>query len=240
MLPIVARERVNFNISSAKPRGFCTAKLIANKADVIAACAAVYNSGIIWRQGTSRENVNSPSVRPIINHLGNKIYSYFNNYKNKKVTQSKFDLTLDTWCCYFRDALSAVHAKSERNLQAVTYGNAQKLINMTIKYLSCFEDYDDYAHLFERAHIPIDSIILRRLKDIYNIDNIDYTLDNTDAFKVVSAHYRGISWSNFSQNDYKNLLNEYRNAESVLNRLQGHSFLGAEFFWWSGRDLPVL
>lgn len=48
-------------------------------------------------------------------------------------------------------------------LKSATYGNAQKMINILFKYLTCFDDYPKYADLFSYCHMPIDGYIARAL-----------------------------------------------------------------------------
>lgn len=47
----------------------------------------------------------------------------------------------------------------------ITYGKAQKIVNMTMKQLYCFDNADKYHDtVFSFCHIPIDSIILEFFK----------------------------------------------------------------------------
>ena len=62
-----------------------------------------------------------------------------------------------TWhedlCSYFCTELSKLGYKT------VTYGQAQKVINMALKYLFCMEDAEQYD-LFKQCHMPLDSFTL--------------------------------------------------------------------------------
>jgi hypothetical protein len=47
----------------------------------------------------------------------------------------------------------------------ITYGKAQKIVNMTMKQLYCFDNAPNYkSSVFQHCHIPIDSIILEFFK----------------------------------------------------------------------------
>lgn len=60
-----------------------------------------------------------------------------------------------------RDFLNELNAELEkRSLALQKYGKAQKAVNMTFKYLYCFDGKDKYAGWFEYAHMPLDSLLL--------------------------------------------------------------------------------
>lgn len=42
----------------------------------------------------------------------------------------------------------------------VTYGQAQKVINMALKYLFCFDGAEKYKTVFDKCHMPLDSYTL--------------------------------------------------------------------------------
>lgn len=72
--------------------------------------------------------------------------------------------------------LSVAHIDEKK----ITYGKAQKIVNMTMKQLYCFDNAPEYkSSVFQHCHIPIDSIIL----EFFNIsapggwsglDNVGY------------------------------------------------------------------
>lgn len=47
----------------------------------------------------------------------------------------------------------------QNSLEGQAFGKAQKIVNMTFKYLYCFDDSAEYDDWFEYAHMPIDSIV---------------------------------------------------------------------------------
>lgn len=65
----------------------------------------------------------------------------------------------------------------------IHFGKAQKIVNMTFKYLMLFDNAQDYEDVFSKCHMPIDSYII----DYFN------TVDNLGIKK---------SWSNFEEDDY--------------------------------------
>ena len=114
-----------------------------------------------------------------------------------------------------------------------TYGNAQKMVNMLFKYLTCFSDYGHFADLFSYCHIPIDSIILGKFDLVYHIPNTQGGFYNGRY----SGKYNNVPWTQLSKNEYMALLNDYRSA---LASIKGHnSWLGLEYYIWGGTPIPT-
>lgn len=70
-------------------------------------------------------------------------------------------------CCFFIRELEKILADAGKDPADATYGKAQKIINMTFKYLYCFDDAAEYAERFEPCHMAIDSYILNWVKEWY-------------------------------------------------------------------------
>ena len=67
-----------------------------------------------------------------------------------------------------------------------TYGNAQKLINMAIKYFLSSDLVDEEDPLFENCHFPVDAIIQKKLNDDFNIPylaNKNHSWSRNDSWK---------------------------------------------------------
>lgn len=57
--------------------------------------------------------------------------------------------------------LSVDKVISKVDIKKITYGKAQKIVNMTMKQLYCFDNAPTYKNsVFQYCHIPIDSVIL--------------------------------------------------------------------------------
>ncbi len=104
-----------------------------------------------------------------------------------------------------------------------TYGNAQKWINMTLKYIYLLNGIsENYAKSFwERTskicrysssfHIPIDSYLIDELWDYPDVklpfkDNVEK--DRSYQYVVPSKYIKG--WSNWDENDYNDALDSWR------------------------------
>lgn len=82
-------------------------------------------------------------------NLKNSIFDFFNNstYPN---TQNDYNIYHEGWCKKFISDLSPFK---------ISYGQAQKVINMAMKYLLCLSDAKKMDY-FKYCHIALDSYIL--------------------------------------------------------------------------------
>ena len=112
----------------------------------------------------------------------------------------------------------------------VTYGQAQKVINMTFKYLYCLDDKKQYKEdIFDKCHMPLDSYTLQWYKrHIYPIDkNKDCKITSNDK------------WSGMGPKKYlaiaKDIKKHSRNLTITINgelKKLPASPLEAEFIIW--------
>jgi hypothetical protein len=79
-----------------------------------------------------------------------------------KADQASFDVRHQTTCVELRSTYAGV------GFGKFQIGQAQKWLNMTLKYVFAFgEDrLPGYSEVFHLAHIPLDSIILKRLRPL--------------------------------------------------------------------------
>lgn len=69
-----------------------------------------------------------------------------------------------------------------------TYGNAQKLLSMTIKYVLSADNIDCTLHIFEIAYIPIDGVIMKIAKKELNVKPMPNAWSKTDNFADISTY----------------------------------------------------
>lgn len=195
--------------------------------DVLAAFNDVYCSGIIFpRRGRLAKRNNTPNVEIILSTLAKKVYNYFSIKENGGISKEEFDLFHNELCTTFLDAINV--ARQSVGYMSLNYGNAQKLINIVFKYLACYSDYICYVKHFIWCHMPIDTIILKWLKDNYNIREIRYSIyDDT-----LSASYKKKSWTSLDKIKYEELVNIIRNNVLADIRFPGLSVLDVEFVVW--------
>lgn len=82
--------------------------------------------------------------------------------------------------------------KGEKGTIGFTYGNAQKIVNMTFKYLFCIMTdnnmgIENYLEYFKDCHLTLDSYIITGLVDEYKNQGIKY-----------------LSWSRLDKKEYLN------------------------------------
>ena len=191
-------------------------KELTNPKDIQFAVYSAYECGVPFQTG--RQSYKTYNKAPFnyqscLDNIAERIYKYFNNQGNQMNDQNNFDIFHNELCSLF------LSLNTSRRGKEFTYGNAQKLINMVFKYLSCFKDYNQFADLFSYCHIPIDG----------------YILDALGGAHMASANkkqYNGRSWTKFTCWDYFSLVSEYRRNRKKLIKSSDLSFLALDFYVW--------
>ena len=205
------------NYLSLKPKykfaGNLTSKSLKNLDDIKYAVYSVYECGVPFQTGKQayKKYNNAPfNYQSQLDVMPDRIYRYFNCPGNKQNTQNNFDDFHKELCDCF------LSLNAYRKADPFTYGNAQKMINMVFKYLSCFEDYDEFADLFSYCHIPVDGYLLDVLSSMYQVN-------------CGERQYNGKPWTQFDKLDYLALVDEYRQRVKKDTEL---SFLAFDFYAW--------
>ena len=86
-------------------------------------------------------------------NLAQKFYEYFNS--EAPSDKNSFDTVHNKLCSTWSDAFSKVSPT-----HIGTYGKAQKIVNMTFKYLYCCKDVCNFEKHFMFSHVPLDSFTL--------------------------------------------------------------------------------
>lgn len=118
----------------------------------------------------------------VLEWLVNEFYGFFNGdicQSNEKF----YDWHLKTCSKFLKDFNEKV---LKDNYNPIHYGKAQKIVNMSFKYLRCFNDAMEHLELFNYCHMPIDSFII----NWYNTENIG-------KGEMISC-----AWSNLNKNCY--------------------------------------
>lgn len=136
--------------------------------------------------------------------LAGEFYTYFQNYSYKDF--KKWHKTIcDKFLTNFKPILEQYGYNADESLK---YGKAQKIVNMTFKYLFCFDDAKNYPPKFEVCHMPLDSYILKWYNDI-------------------SSNKCDTAWSDLEKEQYYELQD---NIKAILGSY--NPFL-AEFYIWA-------
>jgi len=207
-------------------------RFIQNSEDVLLACENVYNSGIIFQQsGSAAKREGTPGVNIILSDLSAKIFAYFANTTNASISQAQFDSFHEDCCVSFLTALNA--ARTTAGFTELHYGSAQKMVNMVFKYLACYQDYIAFAQHFKWCHMPIDTVILKWLKDQYGIFDIHYyEYVDPDGKEHLSAQYKQTAWTKFDKDLYDEVVSIARTNISADQAFAEQTLLGVEAAIW--------
>lgn len=191
--------------------------------DINFAITNVFNSGVPFQTG--RQKYKDHVSSGYLGLISKKIYDYFNaGHKAGGAGMKKvFDELHEELCELFL-------SEAKKLGKTYTYGNAQKLINMTFKYLTCFKDYPVFASLFDYCHTPIDSIILEQFEAV-GVPNIDKT-GPTYKYSFGGACY---SWTQLEKKAYLSLVDGYRNKIGSTD--PNCSALYFDFYNWAPKGI---
>ena len=215
---------------------------ISNANDVNLAVLDVYYSGLSFQTGGQKWK-NTLEVNEVLGWLSDRIYSYFNFEPNTDNTQGNFDEFHKSLCDGYQAKLNA--CRHETGYPNITYGNAQKIINMVFKYLACYSDYDKYADLFSYCHIPLDRRILCAINDVFLLHtnprlessiHLNKKGDLQYDVHYVDAHTK-TPWSGLNYSQYIDIVNIYRSA--MTGHINNHCWLSVDFHYWSQVPLPI-
>lgn len=203
---------------------------ISDLGDVVSAVKEIYHAKVIYpRSGptASRKAVNqgphAEDIDILLTSIGTKIHDYFILDPNCDNTQANFDAFHEELCKQFLDGINELRRAA--GLANLTYGQAQKLINLTFKYLTTYADYETYAYLFRFCHMTIDRIVLKALS---NRNSLSCFLGTNVSTRLNVAN---LSWTKMSKEEYYELVNEYRN---ILDGMLGDkTYMHLEYCIWN-------
>ncbi len=147
-------------------------------------------SGPAYRDLSPRtvKNLKKDNIHNAFELLADKTYSYIHN--TDIYNQNKFNAWHKETCNFFIERV-----KKLSNIE-LNDGKAQKILNMTFKYLYCFSNSQDFKNKFEFCHMPLDS----------------YTL-NWFCDSVINS--KQVSISTIKKNSWSNL--EYGDSETMYS-----------------------
>ncbi len=136
----------------------------------------------------SNAHIDSESKDVVLNWLKDEFVKYLKTGQN-----TDFDGWHKEICTNFQDKFNNEVLKGK--YKPIQFGKAQKIVNMTIKYLSTCDNAYEYEQLFTNCHMVLDSFILRWY----------YTEVSTDTKKSLQK-----IWSNLSYDEYLEIQNKIR------------------------------
>ena len=111
-----------------------------------------------------------------------KIYSNPSNFSNDEQFDTRIEDIANKIRKIFRD-------QGETDY---TYGNAQKFINMSIKYLLSSEAIDPDCFLFNHCYIPIDRRIMKKFKEAYHIEPLSISWSKCDCWEQIKEYENSV------------------------------------------------
>ena len=108
------------------------------------------------------------------------------NYRTINTTKAFDDFAKS--CC--NSIVNIFHDKY--GIEDYTYGNAQKWLNMTFKYMLSADNMDYDLKVFEVCHIPIDSIIMNKAKERLSVEPLSCAWSNCNNWEEIQRYQDSI------------------------------------------------
>ena len=159
------------------------------------------------------------------------------------------DLADGNSSCDYR-GLAGLLSNAGRDPDEATYGKAQKIVNMTFKYLYCYPDAPKYYERFKPCHMPLDSYILDWFFEVYEETwNNEQKPAESKRKLSKSGKYHLPKWSNLKYESPEAIsdggIPQYKEIQDAIKEIiarhpSGVTRLEAEFVIWyeAKTDLP--
>lgn len=151
----------------------------------------------------TKENEWQAAKNKIFTWLAGEFHTYFQNGCNDFNDWHK--TICNDFLERFKPILNQYGYDADKSLK---YGKAQKIVNMTFKYLFCFDDVK--ADDFKDCHMPIDSYILNWYNDI-------------------SPNKCDVPWSDLKEKQYYELQDEIKGILGNYNPFLAEFYIWAEY-----------
>lgn len=170
------------------------------------------------------------NIQPALDWLANELYIFIHSE----------DIDFETWhnktCVAFCEHFT-------QHYKEIPYGKAQKILNMSFKYLFCLKDSQKYAGKFKDCHMAMDKDTLEWF--------IRYVLTEDDRKHISVTKIRDTSWGNLTcgskEKEYSYLwfqdkIRTYLNSEKSIYITEEGRYLSpflAEFYIWPEMKLHL-
>ena len=138
-----------------------------------------------------------------------EIYGYFHSDNLMITSRGDYDDWHHKTCKTFLDLFKRAGGKD------IKYGKAQKIINMSMKYLYCFNDSNKYSEKFIFCHMPLDHYTLEWFIHVV----IPWTVKTNDE-RVEITKIRDTSWGNLNYSKNKDIYSYSWMQERIFGYLQ--------------------
>ena len=181
------------------------------------------------------ENLDPQKKEELFGRLANQFVDYM------KEGAEDFEVWHHNICAFFIKEFGDILEAAGRGRGDATYGKAQKIINMTFKYLYCYDDAAGYVDRFAPCHMALDSYILNWVFDWYG----ETFRKETGKKLTKSGTYHLESWSNLAyEKKPEALIPQYREIQKAIREQVETEYPGlvpieAEFqIWYEKRNKP--
>lgn len=134
--------------------------------------------------------------------------------------------SFDDW---HKNTCNKIQEDLSKHYEGVKYGKAQKFLNMSFKYLYCFDDIDDkIKEKFIPCHIVLDSYILNWVKsDVLSWYN--NKLENEEKTKIqISLINDKYTWSNLESGDIEKEYS-YQWFQNIIRKYLKENYLSHSY-----------
>ncbi len=189
-------------------------------------------SGPAYKDFTPRTiaGLKKENIQPALNWLAKELFDYIHS------VDTDFEVWHKNTCLAFCEKINLCHGR-------IPYGKAQKIVNMSFKYLFCLNDSQKYASKFRGCHMALDQYTLEWF--------IRVVLTKENHRHISVTKIRETSWSKLTcgsceeeytylwfQSEIKKFLNS---VESMYITEEGEHLgsLLAEFYIWPEMQLHI-
>ncbi len=186
-----------------------------------------------FSSGNEKKSIDAEKKEALLKMLANRICSYMKN------GSSDFDTWHKETCELFLNGENGVLGligllkEAKRDESQATFGKAQKIVNMTFKYLYCFDDAETYINKFEPCHMPLDSYILDWVFSWYACE---WKERNGGKKLTKGGEYKLTPWSNLKYEMAEGeIIPQYKEIQDAIKKKldnYGVIRLEAEFLIW--------
>lgn len=208
-----------------------------DKSDVLLAVKKAYvdmSPRTIDRLGNAHKIKNfDDDFNNIFSKLADSFVNYFEDppIKNENEFDKWHNDVCDSFENKFNKLLDNYKIKDKNgNITKISYGKAQKIVNMTFKYIYCFDDRKDFDY-FKYCHMTLDSYTLN-----WFLEDVRNWLKENNNFKF--AKNKIPSWSNLDKGkdckeefSYLWIQTQIRNYLKEQSKYSKYPFI-AEFVIW--------
>mgnify|MGYP003297448817 CR=1 FL=1 len=204
---------------------------VTNQEDVLLAVKKAYidmSPRTFKSDGTEKAELNPQKKETLFAALAQRFCDYMQN------GAPDFEKWHNTQCEFFITEFRKILKDARKNPADATYGKAQKIVNMTFKYLYCFDDAKDYSERFAPCHMALDSYILAWVQEWY-LDQYNKGKPRRETLSKTGARHLP-NWSHLAYSTVDGVPQYIELQEAIRQQVKteyaGMTPFEAEFLIW--------